>query len=188
MISDRVRLPLKFDLPRIIADIASLPDEAWVPHFNTDIYEGGWSGIALRSVNGSPTQLYPDPTAAGDFADTAILATSPHLRDALAQFHCPLTSARLLALGPRAVINTHSDYRLAHEDGEVRLHVPLVTDPEVEFILDGQPVELAAGDCWYLNLNLPHSAANRSLRPRIHLVVDCIVNSWLDELVKTPVS
>lgn len=188
MIADRVRLPLEFDLDGIISDTSALPEGSWVPHFNTDIYEGAWTGVALRSVNGSPTQLYPDPTAAGGFADTAILSTSPHLRDALGQFRCPLTSARLLALGAGAAIKTHSDYRLAHEDGEVRLHVPLITDPEVEFILDGRPVELAAGDCWYLNLNLPHSAANRSSRPRIHLVVDCIVNSWLDDLVKSPVS
>jgi hypothetical protein len=92
---------------------------------------------------------------------------------------CPLTAVRLLGLGPGAAILEHSDYKLGYDDGAVRLHVPIVTAPEVEFFLDGVPVVMGPGECWYLNLNLPHRAANHSLRRRIHLVVDCILNDGL---------
>jgi hypothetical protein len=160
-----------------------LPADAWVPHFNRDVYEGDWSGVALRSVGGVATQLYPDPAAAAPFADTGLLDRCPAHRRALAAFGCPLNAARLLSLAPAAVINEHRDYRLAWSDGEVRIHIPLVTDDGVDFVLAGRPVTLAPGEAWYLDLTRPHRAANRSSASRIHLVVDCLVNDWLTDLM-----
>ena len=178
IVPDRLRLPLAFDAGRLATEVEALPLQAWQAHFNQAIYDGDWSGVALRSVAGRATQLYPDPTAQ-DFADTAVLAANPHLAEALSQIRCPTTAVRLLTLGPGATIAEHRDYRLGFDDGEVRLHVPIVTDPAVEFVLDGRPVAMAPGECWYLNLNLPHRVANRSFQRRIHLVVDCVVDSWL---------
>jgi hypothetical protein len=177
---DRVRLPLVFDAVGLAEEALSAPRERWVPHFNTATYEGEWSGLALRSVGGASDAIYPDPTATGDFANTPLLGRSPRLREALDQLECPLTSARLLALWPGATILEHHDYRLGHKDGEIRLHIPITTGPEIEFFLDNRAVAMAAGECWYLNLNLPHRASNHSAKVRIHLVVDCVVNSWVD--------
>jgi hypothetical protein len=182
VIPDRVRLPLSFDVAGLLTDVLALSADEWVPHFNNAIYEGDWSGVALRAAPGTGpgTELYPDPTVSiGDFIETPALTRSPHLRAALAQLRCPVGSARLLMLGPGATIRAHSDYRLGHEDGEVRLHMPIVTDPRVEFFLSGQPVHMAPGECWYLNLNCEHRAANPTADRRIHLVVDCTVDSWL---------
>jgi quercetin dioxygenase-like cupin family protein len=184
IVPDRVRLPLTFDAPSLAAEALALGADAWVLHFNQSIYEGEWAGVALRSVGGRPTQLYPDPAAEAPFADTETLERCPEFRRALAQFHCPLLAARLLALAPGAVINEHRDYRLGWEDGEIRIHVPVITDPGVEFLLNGHPVQLAAGESWYLNLNLPHRVANRSSVNRIHLVVDCVVDEWLMSLMR----
>jgi hypothetical protein len=183
IIPDRVLLPLSFDAPALAAEALALPADAWVPHFNQTIYEGEWTGVALRSVGGVATQLYPDPAAQAPFADTETLERCPAHRLALDQFRCPLLAARLLALAPGAVINEHRDYRLGWPDGEIRVHVPVLTSPDVEFVLDGRRVELAVGEPWYLNLNLPHRVANRSSQNRIHLVVDCVVDEWLTELM-----
>ncbi len=184
IVPDRVRLRLDFDATALAGEALSLPEEAWVPHFNQSIYEGAWTGVALRSVGGVETQLYPDPAAQAPFADTGTLGRLPAFGAALAQFRCPLLAARLLSLAPGAVINEHRDYKLGWEDGEIRVHVPVVTSPEVEFVLDGRRVDLAAGEAWYLNLSLPHRVANRSAVTRIHLVVDCVVDCWLNELLK----
>ncbi len=184
IVPDRVRLPLDFDATALAGEALSLADEAWVPHFNQSIYEGAWTGVALRSVGGVETQLYPDPAAQAPFADTETLGRLPAFGTALAQFRCPLLAARLLSLAPGAVINEHRDYKLGWEDGEIRVHVPVVTSPEVEFVLDGRRVELAAGEAWYLNLSLPHRVANRSPVTRIHLVIDCVVDGWLSELLR----
>lgn len=183
-VPDRARLPLHFDIAALAAEVAAIPTSNWVPHFNTATYEGEWSGLALRSLGGSTTQLYPGATAEEPFIDTDLLNVSPACRQALAQFRCPVLAARLLALAPGAVIKEHRDLRLGWEDGEVRVHVPVLTADDVEFFLDGAPVTMRAGEAWYLNLSLPHRAANRSNERRVHLVVDCVVDGWLNSLLE----
>ena len=177
------RLPWRFDADRLGADVDGLAPEDWVPHFNTRYYEGDWSGAALRSVGGQPGRLYPDPTASTDFADTPLLARCPGAQAVLETFRCPLLAVRFLRLGPGSRIKEHSDLNLGFEDGEVRIHVPVSTDPAVDFRLAGQRVDMAAGEAWYLDLNLPHSVLNGGARPRVHLVVDCRVDDWLGRLL-----
>jgi hypothetical protein len=182
VVPDRLRLPLEFHAAAIAADVAALPGHVWIPHFNKAIHRGEWSGVALRSIGGDPSQIYPDPTGRLEFADTELLAACPSIGRALSFLECPLTSVRLLALGPGAEIREHHDDRLGYDDGEVRLHIPVVTGPGVEFVLDGREVDLGAGQCWYLDLRLPHRVANRSTMRRVHLAVDCRVDSWLGDL------
>ena len=173
------RLPWRFDAAALRADAGALHAGDWIPHFNTAYYEGDWSGAALRSVGGQAGRLYPDPTASGDFADTPLLDRCPGVRAALCQLQCPLLAARFLRLGPGSRIREHRDYNLGYEDGEVRIHVPVSTDPAVEFLLDGQRIDMAEGEAWYLDLNLRHAVVNRGPTPRVHLVVDCVVDDWL---------
>jgi Aspartyl/Asparaginyl beta-hydroxylase len=175
-----IRLAMRFDAAALAADSAALAADDWVPHFNTAYYRGDWSGVALRSVGGEAGRLYPDPTAEGEYAPTAALERSPALAAALGRFRCSLLAARLLRLGPGARIREHTDYNLGYEDGELRVHVPVTTGPEVEFMHDGRRVEMLPGEAWYLDLNLAHSVANRGDTARVHLVVDCVVNDWLE--------
>ena len=174
-----VRLPIRLDADALEAEVAGLDDAAWVPHFNTAYYEGDWSGVALRSVGGRPAQIYPDPAADEPYADTDLLRRLPALRAALGRFECELLSARLLRLGPGARIREHTDYRLGYEDGELRVHAPITTNPGVEFLLEGRSIEMAPGEAWYLDLNRKHAVANRGSASRVHLVVDCVVSDWL---------
>lgn len=150
-----------------------------MPHFNDRYYEGDWSGVALRSVGGAATKLYPDPAAREPFADTSILARCPNIRQALEKFVCPLNSVRLLRLGPGSRIREHKDYRLGFEDGEIGIHIPVVTNPMVEFFLNQEKLMMNEGDCWYLNLNLMHRVENPGATERIHLVIHCTVNRWV---------
>ncbi len=176
-----LKLPFRFDPARLTADLGRIAAEEWVPHFNKSIYEGDWSGVALRSVGGKAMQLYPDPTATDRFADTETLGRCPYYQEVLATFQCLLTSVRLLRLQAGSSIAEHRDYRLGYEDGEVRIHVPIVTDQDVAFFLAGDRIPLAVGECWYLNVNLPHRVENRSRIDRTHLVIDCVVNEWLTQ-------
>jgi len=54
-----------------------------------------------------------------------------------------------------------------------------VTKAAVAFYLAGQRVPLMPGECWYVNVNLPHRVDNQSDLDRVHLVIDCVVNDWL---------
>jgi len=159
-----------------------LDASAWLPHFNAQYYEGDWSGIALRSPGGS-VALYPDPNPSQPYAATEHLIASPRLRAALDRFDCALSSVRVLRLGPGARVREHRDYQIGLEFGEVRLHVPLETSPEAEFVIDGAPLIAAAGECWYVDVTKPHRVANRGSRARLHLVIDCVVDPWLRDLL-----
>lgn len=176
------RLPLHFEPAGLQADLAMLGSGEWIAHFNTGYYQGDWSGAALRAAAGSTNPMYDDPTK-NDFTNTQLLQQCAHLRVVVESFHCPLRSVRLLRLTAGSTIREHRDYDLGYDAGEVRIHVPVITNPEVEFFLDGRRIIMNEGECWYLDLNLPHRVQNRGSADRVHLVIDCQINDWLRDLI-----
>ncbi len=181
------KLPLVFDAGPLQSDLRAISSEVWAEHFNTNYFDGDWSGVALRSLGGDPTKIYPDPYSTVAVDDTPILMACPNIRNLLAAFECEVKWARLLRLGPGSVIREHRDYDLEREKGEVRLHIPLLTNDRVEFYLAGRLVTMKEGECWYLDFSQPHRVENRGTTDRIHLVLDCAVNEWLDSLLPSGV-
>ena len=39
------------------------------------------------------------------------------------------------------------------------------------------------GETWYVDFNLRHRVANNGATPRIHLVLDCVVNDWVSRML-----
>jgi hypothetical protein len=178
-----VRLPFTFDAVSLKADLERVAPVEWSPHFNPQYYEGGWSGAALRSVGGVATQLYADPTKNKLYADTPILDRCGYIKEALRVFECSLETVRLLKLEPGARIHEHRDFDLGERWGVVRVHIPVLTNPDVEFILNGEQLVMNEGECWYLDLSLPHRVENNGSTDRVHLVIDCVVNEWMRSLI-----
>lgn len=172
-----LKLPFNFDAAALREDLRNFVPEDWTPHFNTGYYQGDWSGIALREAANSPMSLYPDP-AADHYVDGAALKRAPAAAQVIESFKCTTESVRFLRLGAGAVIREHRDYKTSLEDGYARVHIPVQTNPEVEFLLNHERVEMNEGEAWYLNFNLPHSVKNAGSGERIHLVVDLLVNDW----------
>lgn len=179
-----LKFPFAFDAERLKNDLRKFASGDWTPHFNTGYYEGDWSGIALRAAKDAHMQLYPDPSAT-EYADTEMLARCSYVPEVLSAFKCETESARFLRLTAGSTIREHRDHKLGFEDGVVRVHIPMQTNAQVEFFLDGKPVEMKEGEAWYLNFNLKHSVVNRSAEDRVHLVIDCILNDWLREFFPT---
>jgi len=177
------KLPFDFDPQDLKSDLQQIAPEEWTRHFNAEYYEGEWTGVALRSAGGLVKQIYPDPRAKASFADTPLLDRCPNIRALLALFQCPFRAVRLLKLGAGARIREHRDFDLGYKERQVRLHVPIVTGPDVVFFLDAHRVEMNEGECWYLDLNLAHWVENRGSTDRIHLVIDCELNEWLRQLL-----
>ncbi len=177
-----LKLPFFFDPERLRDDLNRVHPTEWIPHINRKHYDGEWSGAALRSIDGAADNLVPDAPTSSAFRDTQLLVRCRYLQDVLSTFKCPLQSVRLLRLHADSNIAEHVDHALDFEDGEVRIHVPIVTNDKVRFYLDGARLVMAPGECWYTNVNLPHSVENDSFEDRIHLVLDCRVNDWLREL------
>jgi hypothetical protein len=182
--ADRLRLPLQFDPERLAHDLARLSSVPWTAHFVQQNYEGNWSAIALRmpATARHPIQMILSDPGCTDFVDTALLAGAPYFQDVLGQFECPLLSVRLMRLSPGSIIKEHCDHDLSFEQGTVRVHVPVVTNPNVDFRLNGVRCEMPSGSTWYLRLSDPHSVANRGTTDRVHMVIDAVVNGWLADL------
>ena len=176
-----LKFPFEFDSQKLKSDLSKFNESDWTPHFNTQYYEGDWSGIALRAVrNAILGGLYPDPTAEG-YEDTVHLRRCDYLPEVLKIFECETESVRLLRLGAWAKIREHRDYQTSFEDGIARIHIPVQTNPQIEFLLDKKLVKMDEGEVWYLNLNLPHAVFNHGSETRVHLVLDCVVNEWLSQ-------
>lgn len=173
-----LKLPFTFDVQPLQRELKMLEPEDWEPHFNKQYFEGDWSGVALRAGAGAHVALYPDPTVT-QYVDTEALRKCPTVKTILERFECETESVRFLRLGPGSMIHEHRDYKLSIDDGLARVHIPLKTSPGVEFRLDGHRVDMAEGEAWYLNFNLPHSVKNHGDEDRVHLVIDCVANEWL---------
>ena len=180
---DRLSLPLCFDAGLLLRDLHGLEQHSWVDHFVQENYRGKWDVLPLRGTSGAThpvKMIYPDPGCV-DFADTPFLQEAPYLQEVLTSFRCPLRSVRLMRLSPGSEIKEHRDHDLSAELGQVRIHVPITTNPNVEFLLNGTPVRMEPGSCWYLRLADPHAVKNRGTTDRVHLVIDATMNEWLGE-------
>jgi len=179
------RLPLNFNADGIEEDYARIGAGEWTAHFNRDYFQGDWSGVSLHGGSGGPAGGNSLLVGHGvaDYDASGVKDRCPHLHAVIESFHCPLRAVRLLKLSAGSIIREHRDYDLGYEQGEVRIHVPVITHPQVEFYLDNKRIIMNPGECWYLDLNRPHRVYNRGQTDRIHLVIDCVLNDWLRDII-----
>lgn len=86
--------------------------------------------------------------------------------------HCDPVRVQLAELPPGRAIAPHSDrYILTMMH---RLHIPLVTDENVRFMIDRQTYVLKAGRLYELNNVMVHAVENTGKINRIHLLIDML--------------
>jgi quercetin dioxygenase-like cupin family protein len=177
-----IKFPIFFDVKKLQEDLEKVINENWISHYNTNDYSGKWTSIALMSQSGKSDAIYALPMTDEKLVPTEILASCIYFKELLDGFLFEKTAVRLLQLAVGAEIKPHSDNCLGYEDGSFRLHIPIITNSEVEFILDGKRLIMNEGECWYIDANFIHSVANRGKQDRIHLVIDGIRNEWTDKM------
>jgi hypothetical protein len=157
------QLPVLFEAPRLQAEVAALPAEAWAPHPDG---APGNSAARLITPGGGETDTHH-----GQMLPTRWLAAMPYLRQVLAGFGVVWSRSRLMRLAPGADVPEHADIN-HHWHTRVRVHVPIFTRPEVRFHCDGRSVHMAAGEAWIFDNWRRHHVENRASAERIHLVAD----------------
>jgi len=173
-------LPLAYNVNALLQDLAICEAYNWSKHYNTTDYAGDWKGISLRSASGASENILAKQSDC--FLDTPLLQQCDYFREIIIGFHCSLETIRLLALAPGSHIKTHRDQGLSYSAGCFRIHIPIITDTEVEFVVDGEQLPMQAGECWYANFDLPHSVTHKGRTRRVHLVIDGVRNEWTDNL------
>lgn len=178
------KLPFHFSAKQMQQEVSALSSQ-WIAHYNQRDYEGSWTALPLRSINGAMDNVLADGAENAVFNNTVLMEQCPYLQSVVNTLQCEKRSVRLLNLQAGAVIKEHKDVELSFESGEARIHVPVMTNDAVGFYLDNERVVLDEGDCWYMNFNLKHRVTNAGNTDRIHLVMDCVVNDWMQELFTT---
>lgn len=175
-----LHLPMSFDELALQRELACLVPAEWISHYNAQGAENHWHCQALRSPDGHMNSILAFSN--DGFVDTPLMARCAYFRHVVEQFRCEKSAVRLMALAPGGVIAEHADPGTNYEDGLARLHIPVITHPDVLFWLNGEPVHFSAATTWYMNANCRHRVENNSPVTRIHLVLDCIPNEWLHAL------
>ena len=157
------RLPVRLDAVRLRAEVAALPASAWAPHPN---HIEGNSSVRLISVDGGEND-----DVNGVMMPTPHLEALPYVRQILATFGVVWSRSRLLRLAPGAVVPEHADINY-HWFTRVRLHIPIITRPEVQFYCGDRAVHMAAGETWVFDNWRLHRVENPTPDERIHLVAD----------------
>ena len=157
------QLPVLFDVARLQAEVAALPPEAWVSH--PDRLPGN-SAAQLISPGGVDTE-----SLHGQMLPTRWLARMPYVRQILASFGVVWSRSRLMRLAPGAPVPDHADIN-HHWHTRVRVHIPVLTWPQVRFHCGDEVVHMGEGEAWIFDNWRRHHVENNAAQERIHLVAD----------------
>lgn len=173
-----VRLPLRVDSARLAAEIGAVDESAWRDH-----PEGapGNTALPLVAAGGDPE----NDSTKGPMAPTPHLAQLPYTRQVLAGLHTTIGRTRCMRIATETELLSHVDVNY-YWRGHLRVHVPVVTTPEVVFDVDGATTHMGAGEVWVFDTWRPHRVDNPAAVPRVHLVIDTVGSAGLWELVEQP--
>jgi uncharacterized protein (TIGR03032 family) len=170
------QLPLKFDAEKLAEEIAQFSEQDWRPHPQG---HKGNDALALVAMGGDPG----NDSVKGPMRPTPHLDRCPYLRQVLAAFQTVVGRTRLMRISAGGEATPHIDTNYYWMQ-RTRVHVPIITFPEVEFICGDRTVHMAAGETWVFNTWSRHNVLNPTDQARIHLVCDTVGTVELWDMVK----
>jgi Aspartyl/Asparaginyl beta-hydroxylase len=172
-----LKLPRQYCAETLAAEVLALPRSAWIAHPGK---LAGNDAVPLITPGGLVTNGF-----AGPMEPTESLLACPYIMEIMADLGAVWGRSRLMGLAPASDVPEHVDvgyYWRTH----LRLHIPVITNPGVEFTCDGQTEHMKAGECWAFDSFCLHNVRNRGTEKRIHLVLDTVggENLW-DMMLET---
>lgn len=175
LISEFIKLPLCFDVKKLQQEIAAFDEDDWCPH---PLGVSGNSALLLISAHGS----IADDGMKGPMMATPLLKKSPYLQQVLASFETVFGKTRLMRLDGNAEANRHRDADYYWHQ-RMRVHVPIQTHPEVDFLCGDKKVHMKAGESWIFDTWKMHNVINPVDKVRIHLVADTVGSARFQQLI-----
>jgi len=158
-----VRLPYSFDPTQLQRELDQFESGDWMEHPNK--MEGNLA-IPLISLNGQNNNDF-----SGRMLPTAHLQRCEYMQQSMASFNEVLARSRLMRLNAGCQVAPHVDFNY-HWYSRVRIHIPIVTNPDVIFHCGDQKIHMQAGECWIFDSWRRHKVVNSSDQDRVHLVID----------------
>jgi len=177
-----LELPFEFDTARLIDDLAVVSSDDWVDHQNRSAYDGSWHVTSLTSTNGTTKQIVAFENQT--YYDTPLLKKTTYIKSVLDTFQTKIEAVRFMKLGANSTIKEHTDRGSCFDEGYARIHIPITTNSDVEFILNGIKTKMDIGKCYYIDADAPHSVVNSGNSERVHLLIDCHINKWMKDIFK----
>ncbi|MGZ8364474.1 MAG: aspartyl/asparaginyl beta-hydroxylase domain-containing protein [Caulobacteraceae bacterium] len=171
-----LQLPIAFDPERLAGEIEALGEEVWRPHPNR---LPGNSALTLITVDGDPES----DALWGPMQPTRHLKACSYLQQVMAEIGATWGRSRLMRLSGQAEVALHVDINYYWAD-RMRVHVPIVTQPTVQFFCGDDEINMAAGECWIFDTWRRHKVLNDASRARIHLVADTVGGDGLWNLIQ----
>lgn len=161
-----IQLPLRFDAQRLAQEIDALGEGVWRDH--PQKFPGN-SMLPLVAVDGDPA----NESFSGPMSPTPELQRCPYFLQVLSSFGTTVGRTRLMRLSGGAEVKRHADQGYYWAE-RARIHVPVVTQPEVRFECDTSAINMAEGECWIFDTWRQHRVINQHASSRIHLVCDTV--------------
>lgn len=169
------KFPFRFDVERLRAEIEAIPESAW--HWHHENFKGN-SALHLITTNGEVNDDFRPP-----MLPTDSLKKCPYILQVFSQFKTLMGRARLMRLEPGDGVPAHFDsqyYWRAHS----RVHIPVITHPDIRFHCGSESVHMAAGEAWTFDNWRMHKVVNQTPTRRIHLTFDTYGSNEFWELAK----
>lgn len=175
---DAILFKRRYDVGRLREDLAAAMAAApWIAKPERGKYMK-WSALPLHGLRGDVSaetvDLHVIPEGAGDCAMTPIGEACGYVAELLNGFAAARLRVRFMCLAAGGRIGRHRDRAYGWTLPVLRLHVPVVTDDSVEFILNDQRIVMRPGELWYLDTTRDHEVVNLGANDRVHLVIDLV--------------
>lgn len=138
----------------------------------------GNSAIALVSLNGEDNDEF-----SGRMMPTAHLQRCNYVQQIMANLGEVFARSRLMRLAAWSQVSPHVDFNY-HWYNRVRIHIPIITNPDVIFYCGDEKVHMQAGECWIFDSWRLHNVVNSSPDDRTHLVLDTAGSSRFWDIVR----
>lgn len=182
-----IEVPLKelgsYDIEALRETILGLEEAAWAGNtYRQQEYEvhrqtqsvvmvftdgAGWPDIEVRRENGWDL----------------LAATAVPIMQRLIEDHYPPGGTIIRAMAARlaagGVIKTHRDKHPSFHYGH-RIHIPIITNPRVRFMIDGRPYRMEVGKVYEINNQKQHSVMNKGADARVNFIFDYVPPAFID--------
>jgi len=181
-------LKTPLDHEKLLSDLEKAQDL----HKYTSKAFGGWESIPLRSLKGvtgpegsrasgqhasSDADLFKDTNVMPDYISSIVKQIASG---------SGILKVRLMRLQAKRTIGEHKD-QFSPGPPVARLHIPIVTNPDVIFQVNRKPYHMQLGHVYYIDVSQLHAVSNKGKEDRVHLVFDLVRNHDVEEKLKSAI-
>ena len=147
-------------------------------------HSGGWGAIGLITFGGDPNN---DLVTDEKIKPTRLLPKCPEVKKILKLLPGNKQRVRFMEVKPTTKVFWHYDNGETIDDLDynknVRLHVPIFTNIDVEMKICHEQIRWLEGKLYYGDFSFPHMIHNKSNLNRIHLVIDLEISEKLIKIM-----